>query len=653
MQYRKDIDGLRALAIIPVILHHAGFHFVPGGFLGVDIFFVISGFLITSIICYELEHDKFSITKFYERRSRRILPALTVVLLATVLVSILALPAYLFKEFSQSLLATASFLSNVFFYTEFGYFSPKSDEMPLLHTWSLAVEEQFYIFFPLILMLVWKISRKMIIPVITILFITSLVLSEYWLRTGNDDASFYLVFARGWELLVGSLAAIYMKDRVKINNKLNEAISAVSFIGIFLSLLFWQHSFSHPGIDTLFPVLCTVLLIVFTCKDSLTYRLLSNKIFVFIGTISYSLYLWHQPVFVFFRVNNLDKPSLVLMSLAIVLTGILSFLTYKYVETPFRQKTFLSQKRIFQFSTVSLAIFFSLGLAGHMMNGWPERFEQVVEINSMNPSPKRQQCQAKGLNYMKPADACKYFKDDINWAVLGDSHSIEPAYEMAQYLKHQDKGLLQLSFAGCAPSLHYATRRKGCTEWTNEAVEYLESQKEIKNVLIAYRYSAHLYGDHVKNFPHVSKKLSLKVLNFNQLTDEDKIKIYWDDIEEILSRLTKSGKNVYLVFPIPELPGHIGKITTPVSVFSTTPLSNLSLTTTKTYYDDRNSSVLPQLNRLVDKYKINKVDTYNLLCDGSGCPASIDGKALYYDDDHLSTAGAKILLERYFSHVEL
>jgi peptidoglycan/LPS O-acetylase OafA/YrhL len=648
LKYRKEIDGLRALAIVPVILLHAGFEYLSGGFLGVDIFFVISGYLITTIIITSMTDNKFSIFNFYERRAKRILPALMVVLLSTFIVSLFTMPAYLFKEFSQSVVSVATFSSNVFFFTEFNYFAPRSEQMPLLHTWSLAVEEQFYIFFPIIMFAIWKMKEHLTY-IFLALIVCSIGVSEYWLSLDQESASFYLVVSRAWQLLLGSLVAQYL-----LNNKVEYSLGAnftslFSLAIIIISFFLFSPSTPHPGVVTLIPMLCTCALIIYGRQGTVVYQFLANKWVVYIGTVSYSLYLWHQPVFALVRVNTIGHPSFVIMGVATLLVLLLSYFSYKYVETPWRQNNNMSQGRVFVYSGCALAFFLILGFGGHFLDGAPQRYKNVVDYNSMKPSPKRNSCEAKGYNYLKPENACRFFEKNISWAVLGDSHSVELAYAFASKIKEKEQGIVHYNFNGCAPALRFVSGRKGCHEWTNETLLVLEKDTSIENVLISYRYSSHLFGNHIYHYPEISSKVTLGILDQSGFTDAQKISVFWQSYDEIIQRIVASGKKVFIVYPIPELPEEIGKITTPLTVFSSGAFGSIDNITSKTFYDERQYEVINHLNTMVDNKSIIKVDTYRLICSDVGCPAAINGTALYFDDNHLSVAGAGVLVDRMFA----
>lgn len=375
MKYRREIDGLRALAVISVILFHAGFETFSGGFVGVDVFFVISGYLITTIIIAELEYDKFSIVSFYERRARRILPALFFVMLVCIPFAWFWLLPSGMKEFSKSLVAVSVFASNILFWRESGYFGTAAELKPLLHTWSLAVEEQFYVLFPLFLMLFWKLGKRWILVTLGLVFVASLALAQ-WAAYSKPSAAFYLLPTRGWELLIGAFAAFYLS---KINRKeFSKVFSEIGgWLGVAL-ILYAVFTYSKvtpfPGLYALVPTLGTVLIILFATYNTTVGKFVGNKAFVGIGLISYSAYLWHQPIFAFARERSIDEISLYLMSTLALLCFAFAYLSWKYVEQPFRNKLRISRNKVFAYSALCSALFIGLGLAGYLSVGFIYRF---------------------------------------------------------------------------------------------------------------------------------------------------------------------------------------------------------------------------------------------------------------------------------------
>jgi len=311
LKYRAEIDGLRALAVVPVILFHAGFELFGGGFVGVDVFFVISGYLITTILIEDLEKDQFSLINFYERRARRILPALFFVMLVCIPFAWMWMLPSQMKGFSQSLVAVSLFSSNILFWRESGYFEAAAEEKPLLHTWSLAVEEQYYVLFPIFLFLAWQFGKHRVFWMIVVMAAISLLLSEWGWRheaTGN----FYLAPTRAWELFSGSIAAFVVQKRgVKSNN----ALSLVGLTAIIFSIFAYDRTTPFPSLHALIPVIGVVLLVLYADKETLVAKLLSTKAFVGVGLISYSAYLWHQPLFAFAKIRLSEEPPMLLMAM--------------------------------------------------------------------------------------------------------------------------------------------------------------------------------------------------------------------------------------------------------------------------------------------------------------------------------------------------
>ncbi|MCF7969083.1 MAG: acyltransferase [Methylococcaceae bacterium] len=340
MDYRREIDGLRALAVLPVILFHAGFERFSGGFVGVDVFFVISGYLITTIILAELEQGKFSIVNFYERRARRILPALFLVMLVCIPFAWLYLPSPEYKDFSQSLVAVSVFASNILFWRESGYFDTAAELKPLLHTWSLAVEEQYYVLFPPVLMLFWRLGKRWILVMLGLVFVASLAVAE-WAAYAKPAAAFYLLPTRGWELLVGAFAAFYLSkaSRKGFSKAVGEVGGWLGVTLILYAVFACSKATPFPGLYALVPTLGAVLVILFATQQTTVGKFIGNKVFVGVGVISYSAYLWHQPLFAFAKQRSLTEPSHIVFLILSALTLLLAYLSWRYVETPFRAKS--------------------------------------------------------------------------------------------------------------------------------------------------------------------------------------------------------------------------------------------------------------------------------------------------------------------------
>ena len=359
LKYRAEIDGLRALAVIPVILFHAGFELFSGGFVGVDVFFVISGYLITTILIEDIEKNRFSLTSFYERRARRILPALFFVMFICIPFAWMWMLPSQMKDFSQSLIAVSFFASNILFWRESGYFDAAAEEKPLLHTWSLAVEEQYYVLFPIFLFFTWRFGKNKVFWMIVVFAAISLALSEWGWRN-RATANFYLAPTRVWEILAGSIAAFVVQKRgVQANNSL----SLLGLAAILFSIFAYDENTPFPSVYALVPVVGVVFLVLFAEKETLAAKLLSTKALVGIGLISYSAYLWHQPLFAFARIRSPEHLSLTLMSSLAIASIILAWVSWKFVEKPFRKTNKFSVKSIFLYSFAGILCFSVLGYA--------------------------------------------------------------------------------------------------------------------------------------------------------------------------------------------------------------------------------------------------------------------------------------------------
>lgn len=432
LKYRPEIDGLRAIAVLSVVIYHAeialfGFeNILPGGFIGVDIFFVISGFLITSIILRETQESRFSFADFYERRARRILPALFFVMLVSIPFAMTVLSSKALNEFGGSLLSSLFFSSNIFFWLEDSYWAEPSALKPFLHTWTLSVEEQFYIFFPVLILALWKFCKNFIFQILALLFIGSFILANY-ATARSPDASFFLLPFRGWELLAGSLLAKLELDHGrKFSEQSGRLFSALGLILIISAILLFHKNLPHPSYHTAVPILGVMLVIWFGGTKNLVTSFLSLKFMLWIGLISYALYLWHYPVFAFARVEFGNISNFFMLGL-IAVSILLSIVSYFLVEKPLRQKTFPVKwfitlvTIVFVFLT-AISLFFytqkhSPALQGHLQNG-ASNGDSSIEP----PKVLYEQC----IDYIKPSkDAwCRKFgQGEASFVIWGDSHA--------------------------------------------------------------------------------------------------------------------------------------------------------------------------------------------------------------------------------------
>ena len=385
MNYRRDIDGLRAIAILPVIFFHAGFNNFDYGYLGVDIFFVISGFLITSFIVNDLKLEKFKVLNFFDRRARRILPGLVFIMIASIPLALVYMQPDDLENFGQSLFATSLFSNNILLYLTSGYWDIASEFKPLLHTWSLSVEEQYYVVFPFLMILIWKL-KSFWLMFLLFLFLSIISFFYYYFGSfGNESiesrASFLLLFGRAWQILLGAIGAlISLKVITKIDTVKKFYKEFICLLGISLILLSMFHSLIFELNQIYLPVLAsigTLLLLVFSNQNLIATALLRSKLFVWIGLISYSLYLWHQPIFAFARIRSFDEPSFVSMILLILFLIPLATLSFK-LERFFKNPKNVNNRIFYSSLIVSLIIICSAGLTFHFSNGFYKNYNELT-----------------------------------------------------------------------------------------------------------------------------------------------------------------------------------------------------------------------------------------------------------------------------------
>lgn len=376
MNYRSEIDGLRAIAVLAVIFFHAGFSPFVGGFVGVDVFFVISGYLITSIILHDIKNEKFSLEEFYERRARRILPALYVVMLVCLPLALFLLLPHELKRFSQSLVAVTVFSSNILFYLTSGYFETANELKPLLHTWSLAVEEQYYVLFPLFLIFTKKLPQFWLIASLILLAVVSIALA-HWGAYMHPIFTFYMLPMRGWELLLGSFVAIYQSQLKSIitTSLINEIATALGLFLIGYAVFIFDKDTPYPSLYTLVPTVGTALIILFNNNNNNNNQTkigkqLGSPLLTGIGLISYSAYLWHQPLFAYARIASSGVLSNATKIALILLTFLAAFLSWRYIERPFRNKGIITKRKLWILAIGCAIFFIVIGVFGTMTNGF-------------------------------------------------------------------------------------------------------------------------------------------------------------------------------------------------------------------------------------------------------------------------------------------
>lgn len=457
-KYRPDIDGLRAVAVLPVVLFHAGIPGFSGGYVGVDVFFVISGYLITSILSSEMATGHFSLVSFYERRIRRILPALfTVIFISTIAALFILLPDEM-KEFGKSVVATILFASNILFWQEDGYFDTEAEAKPLLHTWSLAVEEQFYIVFPIALWLCYRYLPRYVPWAVAVATASSFVLSII-AQTHWPQANFYLPFPRAWELLLGSMLALNLFPQIRVA-VLRNGIAFAGLVAIFSSVLVYDGETPFPGPAALLPTLGAAA-IIYAGMGGSSYikEILGHRPIVFIGLVSYSFYLWHWPVLVFSKMFVLRDLTHLEAAIAVLASFLLAVLSWHYIERPFRTRSTLKDRaRLFSATFASMAAFIVAGSIFVATSGLPQRVpegaRQIASASLESESfGKRYDCATSRLIKFHKYGPCEIGIPDArpSIAVWGDSHAMAMTTLFDElFRKHGISGIL-VSTPGCPP----------------------------------------------------------------------------------------------------------------------------------------------------------------------------------------------------------
>lgn len=635
--YRPEIDGLRTIAVLSVIFYHAGLGGFSGGYVGVDIFFVISGYLITAIIAREMNEGRFSFAAFYDRRIRRILPALFFVSTISSLAAWAWLSPEQLKDYGQSLFATMVFAANLYFYLQSGYFSPDVHTLPLIHMWSLAVEEQFYVVFPILLLALFRFSRLTIVSVVALLLLLSLTYS-IWIQSTLPTANFFLTPLRAWELLTGSLLALSgapVMAFLRRRRRWGVPIEITGLALILIPIANYDDTTIFPGMAAIPPVLGTAILIATNAPQSFVRRLLAFKPMVAIGLISYSAYLWHQPLFAFAQITSGAAPALWVKLLLIALTLLLAWISWRFIEQPFRNKGRFSRPQMFIFALSGSLLLAGAGAAMHIGRGFPDRFDATTLqlAATMVPQPKRNLCHTEGVAFRQPADACVFGGSSAQWAVLGDSHGVELAYALGEQLKPYGIGALQLTFSGCPAAYRMASHNPGCAEWTRAATDWISAQPTISDVVVIYRHNFHLFGDQLQSYPSLPDSAPLFA---DGAASNSAREAYVKSLGAQIRALRAAGKTVHLITPVPELP-------VPVERYVFAHAVPPRYATTIKWHQQRSAWIRVRLEQLATIEGVELIDPALALCSDGNCVWRDGKEVLYFDDNHLSIAGARRL----------
>ncbi|SFN47749.1 Peptidoglycan/LPS O-acetylase OafA/YrhL, contains acyltransferase and SGNH-hydrolase domains [Cohaesibacter marisflavi] len=645
--YRAEVDGLRAIAVLSVIFYHADFMlfgraFLPGGFLGVDIFFVLSGYLISSILFREVSEGSFSIISFYERRARRILPALYFMMLATLPVAYFFLLPKGMMEYARSGLAALGFSSNIWFWLEDSYIAEASKLKPLLHTWSLAVEEQFYIVFPLFAYLLIRHASNRMWQWLIAVFVASLLLAQVG-TVHFAKFNFYHLPTRAWELMGGSIVALAsFQGKLTRLRQHYPALAEVGFMVLILCIILMDDHMPHPSLLTLLPVAGTMAILTFGKDDRPCYRFLALQPLVFIGLISYSLYLWHFPLFAFAR--NLDIFDLPLLKgLYILVASLLAYLAYRFIEQPLRNRQRIGFTKLIVAIFAMLLVLIAAYISILRFKGFPKSlgpleavFEELswqrLDCTIDHPCNKKAQTHQHIIS-------------------LGDSHSWNFDYPLRDMAERYERSYVAITRGSCPYILDTYVVRGGkpidCTQ--AHVKEAHQSIDRLSPAIIIYKARLPVYLDkgHFYNNGEGGEEIENRQKLFNVLftsSGSNEQGALADKIRATFQHLIDSGNIVVLIYPIPAVGWNVPDVlrrkleSIPDTAARKEALTVNPITTSYTRYKERTALTNQVLDSLGDAPNLIRIHPDQLLCSTQTdrCATQDENGVFYMDANHPS-----------------
>ena len=650
MKYRTDIDGLRAVAIVPVVLFHSGSSLVSGGYIGVDIFFVISGFLITSVIVSGFNQQRFSFRHFYERRARRLLPALFAVLLFCLIIGYFVMSPVQYQDMGVSFIATVFYVTNILMWSRSGYFQTSAENDPLLHMWSLSVEEQFYIFYPILLLLFFRFLKKDPLVIVIILSLLSFVLS-IWGVSNKPNPTFYLLPTRIWELGAGAIVALSL---IGSNWSLvtRNIAAIVGFILVICPILLYQSTTPFPGLAAFPPVLGTALIISAGIKgENIVGQFLSWKPFIGIGLISYSLYLWHWPIFAFLNIHfGLSHIPPLVSFIGVVVSVILSILSWKYVEQPFRSSERVSAKKIFTLSVIGIGLFTAIGAILWAAKGFQSRFDIQTNaaFRAAEGNPYRERCLSRHLHQ----GLCTLGEDngEVSFVLWGDSHAMSAGhgFDLAAS-QHGVSGYLA-SHSDCPPILGVSGsplhNGGSCEKFRRDIKELIETTESIQTVILHARWPRYTEEelDWEVGFAPKFELLDKELPPFKDTYSRNFID---EGLLEMVKELRRAGKTVFIVESVPEQPFEVA-YTVGRSLGFGTELPEAS----SAAFAKKRNRVFPRLEASLIDLGAILYPVIEKVCKDQ-CEYIEKGSPLYEDDNHLSIFGSEYVFSDFpFSEIK-
>ena len=623
--YRADIDGLRAIAVVSVIIYHIESSLLPGGFLGVDIFFVISGFLITGLLLKELQKtEKLNLQAFYVRRVKRILPALLTVILSTLIVGFLIFTPADYFSLLKSAIASLLSLANVFFYFNLdqGYFAKDTAEVPLLHMWSLAVEEQFYLIWPLLMAFIYKKKG------LTFLFYTLLVILIFSLTLAQTSLKFDQPFAyyslptRAWELAAGAALSIYLQNKKETSKNISNILSLIGVLLISASFLVISKQSDIPGIDNI-PLILGTLLIIVAGKnsDNISRRILSNKIIVFVGLVSYSAYLWHWPMIAFTKYATIEIDFFI-GSMIFVLTFLLATLTYYLIENPLRKlkiSTFKAWSNYYILPVTFLGITsvilaYNIKVHSPTLYDW-DQYSKVVDITPNWKYKYNCQYTTFGTQVLDESECIFPKKQLYKTLLIGDSNGAHFIGMIQAFALEYNFTFKNLTQSSCPPLLQA------------KALDWVDSKYQ--KGCFAYR---EFLSNNLNKYEHI--------IIGGDWSDYDRFKDFRPLFIETIKELAKTTKKVTILAKIPTFQNYNVECE-----IRQVKINNLdcSLTRYDKVYDDLSSvaTINNFIENISEKYNnVNFFSISDVLCPNDICSPTLEGQFIYADGGHLHMKGS-------------
>jgi peptidoglycan/LPS O-acetylase OafA/YrhL len=647
--YRRDIDGLRAIAVTSVVAYHVGLLLFRGGYVGVDIFFVISGYLIGAHVYKDVRHGRFNIATFYQRRAKRILPALLTVLLFCYAMAMLILDSSEMKTFAQYAVATLTSLSNILAWLKAGYFGPGADQNPLLMTWSLGVEEQFYLIFPLFMLCFGLMGRRKLFYFSATVALVSFALSMIGVLMRPTD-TFYLLPTRAWELSVGVLLAIYETDRpverLYGHGRFANITGWLGLAFLLFPVVMYSSSTPFPGLAAALPVLGSAFILI-SPSGWVNRIIFASRPLSVLGTISYSWYLWHWPLLSFAR-TAADHPISKMAAVCIGLASLgIAWCSYRFVEQPFRKSITPPIPLLKKYGLLCLLM--ALPAAGIILiKGWPQRFPRLAAIERHSGLQHDDPCLMEyGVATPNLSPHCVPNADPREGvALLGDSHAGALADALREMATNDKLKFYEITKTSCAPLLgvtrlmpSHPMHARECSEFNATAFRRVENDPRIRTVILSAYWSA--------PFTEEVSGARYQLAGGRPATHEESVENLKHGLSDAVEILHASGKRVIVLEDVPlfrfdpvrrlrwtEIPvrGFLARLLTPdTEAVGSVPRSELL-----SKDDDLATAIVQQ----AASPTASMFDPKSNLCDAQACSFLADGRLLYVDSQHLSTSGA-------------